>query len=48
MVLLALEKEHLAKKLSGIFGFDHLDSGILYRIYAYEFLKKIKLKKLKA
>ena len=35
-------KGTLAKKLSEIFGFDHLDSGILYRIYAYEFLKKKK------
>ncbi len=32
-------KGTLAKNLSKVFGFDHLDSGILYRIYAYEFLK---------
>lgn len=35
-------KGTLAKKISDIFGFDHLDSGILYRIYAYELLKKKK------
>ena len=40
MVPLALEKE--LAKIVQIFGFDHLDSGILYRIYAYEFLKKKK------
>ena len=33
-------KGELAKKLSKILGFDHLDSGILYRIYAYELLRK--------
>ena len=33
-------KGTLAKKLSCVLGFDHLDSGILYRIYAYEFLKR--------
>ena len=27
------------ENLSKVFGFDHLDSGILYRIYAYEILK---------
>ena len=32
-------KGTLAKNLSKVFGFDHLDSGILYRIYAYEILK---------
>ncbi|MBD22280.1 MAG: hypothetical protein CL572_01275 [Alphaproteobacteria bacterium] len=32
-------KGTLAKKLSNVLGFDHLDSGVLYRIYAYEFLK---------
>ena len=32
-------KGTLAKNLSKVFGFDHLDSGILYRIYAYEVLK---------
>ena len=31
-------------KISRIFGFDHLDSGILYRIYAYELLRKKKKK----
>ena len=35
-------KGTLAKKLSESTGFDHLDSGLLYRIYAYEFLKKSK------
>ena len=35
-------KGTLAKKLSKSTGFDHLDSGLLYRIYAYEFLKKSK------
>ena len=33
-------KGTLAKKLSKFTGFDHLDSGILYRIYAYEYIKK--------
>lgn len=33
-------KGTLAKKLSKYTGFDHLDSGLLYRVYAYEFLKK--------
>jgi len=32
-------KGTLAKKLSKSTGFDHLDSGLLYRVYAYEFLK---------
>ena len=40
-------KGTLAKKLAIFFGFDHLDSGMLYRIYAYELLKKIKFKKLR-
>ena len=35
-------KGTLAKKISSIFGFDHLDSGILYSIYAYALLKKKK------
>ena len=35
-------KGTLAKRLSNILDFDYLDSGILYRIYAYEFLKKKK------
>ena len=35
-------KGTLAKKLSKSTGFDHLDSGLLYRVYAYEFLKKSK------
>ena len=29
-----------------IFGFDHLDSGMLYRIYAYELLKKKKIQEI--
>lgn len=33
-------KGTLAKKLAVFFGFDHLDSGMLYRIYAHEVLKK--------
>ncbi len=33
-------KGTLAKKLSKSTGFDHLDSGLLYRVYAYEFLKR--------
>ena len=33
-------KGELAKKLSKTLKFDHLDSGILYRIYAYEYLRK--------
>ena len=32
-------KGTLAKKLAVFFGFDHLDSGMLYRIYAHEVLK---------
>lgn len=35
-------KGTLAKKLSESTGFDHLDSGLLYRVYAYEFLKRRK------
>ena len=35
-------KGTLAKKLSKSTGFDHLDSGLLYRVYAYELLKKSK------
>ena len=35
-------KGTLAKKLSKFTGFDHLDSGLLYRVYAYEYLKKSK------
>lgn len=35
-------KGTLAKKLSKSTGFDHLDSGLLYRVYAYEFLKRSK------
>ena len=33
-------KGTLAKKLALYFSFDHLDSGILYRIFAYELLKQ--------
>ena len=33
-------KGELAKKIAKILGFDHLDSGILYRIYAYEFIRQ--------
>ncbi len=33
-------KGTLAKKLASHFCFDHLDSGILYRIFAYEILSK--------
>ena len=32
-------KGTLAKKLAKVLNFDHLDSGLLYRIFAYEFLK---------
>ena len=32
-------KGTLAKKVAKVFNFDHLDSGLLYRILAYEFLK---------
>ena len=32
-------KGTLAKKLAKALNFDHLDSGLLYRILAYEFLK---------
>ena len=32
-------KGTLAKKLSKVLNFDHLDSGLLYRILAFEFLK---------
>ena len=39
-------KGTLAKKLAIFFGFDHLDSGMLYRIYAYELLKKNKIKEI--
>ena len=35
-------KGTLAKKLSKFTGFDHLDSGLLYRVYAFEYLKKSK------
>ena len=35
-------KGTLAKRLSKFTGFDHLDSGLLYRVYAYEYLKKSK------
>ena len=35
-------KGTLAKKLSRFTGFDHLDSGLLYRVYAYEYLKRSK------
>ena len=35
-------KGTLAIKLSKSTGFDHLDSGLLYRVYAYEFLKRSK------
>ena len=31
-------KGTLAKKLAKILNYDHLDSGLLYRILAYEFL----------
>jgi len=33
-------KGTLAKKLSKSLQFDHLDSGMLYRLFAYEFLKQ--------
>ena len=40
-------KGTLAKKLAKVLNFDHLDSGLLYRILAYEFLNLNKnLKKL--
>ena len=40
-------KGTLAKKLAEILNYDHLDSGLLYRILAYEFLNLNKdLKKL--
>ena len=32
-------KGTLAKKLAKVLKFDHLDSGLLYRILAYKFLK---------
>jgi len=32
-------KGTLAKKLAKVLNYDHLDSGILYRILAYEFLR---------
>ncbi len=32
-------KGTLAKKLAKVLNFDHLDSGLLYRILAFEFLK---------
>ena len=32
-------KGTLAKKLAEVLNFDHLDSGLLYRILAYKFLK---------
>ena len=35
-------KGTLAKKISNILGFDHLDSGILYRIYALRIVAKEK------
>ena len=35
-------KGTLAKKLSKSTGFDYLDSGLLYRVYAYEFIKRSK------
>ena len=35
-------KGTLAKKLSKSTGFDYLDSGLLYRVFAYEFLKRSK------
>ena len=31
-------KGTLAKKLARVLNYDHLDSGLLYRILAYEFL----------
>ena len=31
-------KGTLAKKLAKLLNYDHLDSGLLYRIIAYEFL----------
>tara|TARA_B100001741_G_scaffold40325_1_gene28692 strand:+ start:607 stop:828 length:222 start_codon:yes stop_codon:yes gene_type:complete len=40
-------KGTLAKKLAKVLNYDHLDSGLLYRILAYEFLNLNKdLKKL--
>ena len=40
-------KGTLAKKLAEVLNYDHLDSGLLYRIFAYEFLNLNKnLKKL--
>ena len=40
-------KGTLAKKLAKVLNYDHLDSGLLYRIFAYEFLNLNKnLKKL--
>ena len=33
-------KGTLAKKLASYLGFDHLDSGILYRMFAYEFINQ--------
>jgi len=32
-------KGTLAKKLAKVLNYDHLDSGLLYRILAYEFLR---------
>ncbi len=32
-------KGTLAKKLARVLNFDHLDSGLLYRILAYKFLE---------
>ena len=32
-------KGTLAKKIAKVLNFDHLDTGLLYRILAYEFLK---------
>ena len=41
-------KGTLAKKIAKVLNFDHLDTGLLYRILAYEFLKSNKdLKMLK-
>ena len=42
-------KGTLAKMIAKHFSFDHLDSGILYRIFAFEMLEqRISVQKLKS
>ena len=33
------QERYFSKKIAKVLNFDHLDTGLLYRILAYEFLK---------